>query len=453
MSGPPPGRILVMLVDDDRLVRETFGDLFRAESDFDVAGAAADAEQAVAVAGAERPDVAVVDVKMPGGGPAATRGIIAVSRGTRVLAMSAYDDPTSVREMIRAGAIGYVVKGGPATEIIDAVRRAAMGLGHLSAGVAVDVVRELAGKLDREERDAERERDVRDRVDRALQPGAIRPVYQPVVDLELGSIAGVESLARFDIEPQRPPDQWFEDAALIGAGVDLEIAAIRAQVKAFDGPALGKAYVALNVSPEAALRGDLFTELIGLPWDRVVLEVTEHARVDDYGALASALVGFRSAGGRLAIDDAGAGFASLRHILLLDPDIIKLDITLTRDIDSDRRKRALSTALTAFATEMGMSVIAEGIETESELVALRSLGVGFGQGYFLRRPAPLVEALMPIEAIHMPDRGPLRAYPGSSSTGAGRAATGGSGRDPASVKTSGPPAGRPGPSADHPRPA
>ena len=419
-DGPHPGaRIRVMLVDDDRLLRDTIADLLADEPDMDVVGTAGDAESAVG------PDVAVVDVKMPGGGPAAARGIIRASRATRVLALSAHDDPSSVRDMIRAGAIGYVVKGGPASETVDAVRRASKGLGHLSGGVAVDVVRDLAGKLDREERVAERERDLRERVERALDPGAIRAVYQPWVDLERGRIEGVEALARFDLEPSRPPDQWFHDAAAIGAGGALELAAIRVQAKAFDDPALGSAYVALNVSPETVLRGDVFDELVGLPWDRIVLEITEHARIDDYEALAAALSEFRSAGGRRSVDDAGAGFASLRHILQLDPDIIKLDISLTRDIDTDRPRRALATALTTFATELEMSVVAEGIETDSELETLRSIGVRYGQGYFLRRPGALDEAMRPIDAIGAPDPAPLRPYAVGGPTIRRRAAAGG----------------------------
>ena len=413
MTRAATGRIRVVVVDDDRLLRETLADLLRDEADMDVVGLAADADSALDVVAAERPDVAVVDVKMPGGGPAATRGILAVSRGTRVLALSAFDDPSSVRAMIRAGAIGYVVKGGPVSETLDAVRRASVGLGHLSAGVAVDVVRELAGKLDREEQAAEIERELQERVDRALAPGAIRPVYQPIVDLDRGRIAGVEALARFEVEPRRSPDQWFADAEATGERIHLEIAAIRAQVKAFDVPALGSAYVSLNVSPVTVLRGDVFDELVGLPWDRVVLEVTENEPVADYEAMGAALASFRAAGGRLAIDDAGAGFASLKHVRRLNPDIIKLDIELTRNVDTDRSGRAIAAAFTTFAKEMEMSVVAEGIETESELETLRTLGVGYGQGYFLRRPGPLAEALLPIDAIVASAPTPLRPYAGT----------------------------------------
>ncbi|MCU0506030.1 MAG: EAL domain-containing protein [Chloroflexi bacterium] len=386
----------VIVADDDPLVRATVGDVLASEPDIELVATAADAAEAVEAARTWTPDVAIVDVKMPGGGPEASRGIIAASRATRVVAFSVYDDHASIREMIRSGASGYVVKGAPAGEIVEAVRRAAAGLGHLSASVAVDVVRELAGQLEREARAVELEQAVRERVERALEPGAITPAYQAIVDIGRSRIVGVEALARFPLDPSRPVDAWFADAAGIGRHVDLEVAAVHAEARAFEDAALGSCYVSLNVSPEAIVGRGVFDALAGLPRDRIVLEVTEHAPVTDYAALADALAPFRAAGGRLAVDDAGAGFASLRHILWLEPDIIKLDISLTRDIDTDRRRRALAAALITFASEMGIAIVAEGIETRPELDALRSLGVRFGQGYFLRRPCPLAQATAPL---------------------------------------------------------
>jgi EAL domain-containing protein (putative c-di-GMP-specific phosphodiesterase class I) len=120
----------------------------------------------------------------------------------------------------------------------------------------------------------------------------------------------------------------------------------------------------------------------------LVVEVTEHAPISDYGAIREAMSRLQASGCRLAVDDAGAGFASLRHILELKPAFIKLDISLTRGIDSNRDSRALSTALLSFADSIGANIIAEGIETESELLALLTLGVRFGQGFLLGRPAP-----------------------------------------------------------------
>src|SRR5207302_1055710 len=121
----------------------------------------------------------------------------------------------------------------------------------------------------------------------------------------------------------------------------------------------------------------------------LVIEITEHAPVEDYDGLNEALRSFRERGGRLAVDDAGAGFSSLRHILRLVPDFIKLDGALTRGIDTDRTRRALGAALISFASEIGVPIIAEGIETQAEVDALRALEVTCGQGFFLGEPGPL----------------------------------------------------------------
>jgi EAL domain-containing protein (putative c-di-GMP-specific phosphodiesterase class I) len=119
-----------------------------------------------------------------------------------------------------------------------------------------------------------------------------------------------------------------------------------------------------------------------------VIEVTEHVPVEDYDALNAHLEGLRARGTRLAIDDAGAGFASLRHILLLHPDVIKLDVSLTRGVEDDIARRALASAFISFAAEIGATIVAEGIETRTQFETLRRLGVRYGQGWYLARPAP-----------------------------------------------------------------
>ncbi len=213
-------------------------------------------------------------------------------------------------------------------------------------------------------------------------------VYQPIVDLADGSLLGVEALARFPSAPERGPDLWFEEAHLVARGAELELLAIE-----LAGARLGllppHAYLALNVSPATILGGSLAARLAGLPLARVVLEITEHAPIGEYAALAAALAPLRAAGLRLAIDDAGSGYASLRHILQLQPDIIKLDRSLIRDIDCDAGRRALAAALTGFAKATACRVVAEGIETPAELETLRALGVDAGQGWLLGRPAAI----------------------------------------------------------------
>lgn len=191
---------------------------------------------------------------------------------------------------------------------------------------------------------------------------------------------GFEALARFAVEPRRTPDVWFAEAAAVGLLIDLELMAVGAALAQFDRLPAG-VHLSVNLSPESVMSPRLAATLAGYPLERIVIEVTEHAPVEDYEILNAALGNLRAQGCRLAIDDAGAGFASLRHILRLAPDVIKLDISLTRGLDHDRARRALATALISFANEIGATIVAEGIETVAEVDALRALGVAFGQGY------------------------------------------------------------------------
>jgi EAL domain-containing protein (putative c-di-GMP-specific phosphodiesterase class I) len=127
---------------------------------------------------------------------------------------------------------------------------------------------------------------------------------------------------------------------------------------------------------------------------RIVLELTEQIAVANYQHLSGLLADYRKQGVQLAIDDTGSGFASLSHILKLAPDLIKLDRALTTGIDFDPVRRALAKALHSFSSDTGASIIAEGIETAAEFVALQEIGIPYGQGYYLGRPGP-VERLKP----------------------------------------------------------
>lgn len=221
----------------------------------------------------------------------------------------------------------------------------------------------------------------------AEMSAAIDMVLQPVGDLRTGRVAGAEALARFRLVPSRTPDLWFAEAWESGFGVELECAAIRTALRHL-ATMPPSTYLALNVSPTTLIDPLLEEVLADAPAERIVLELTEHARVDDYEPLGQAVKKARARGARLAVDDAGAGFASFQHILQLRPDFIKLDRMLTRGIDSDPAKHALASALVAFASKLGAQICAEGIETPSELATLQELGVPFGQGYLLGRPGP-----------------------------------------------------------------
>lgn len=225
-------------------------------------------------------------------------------------------------------------------------------------------------------------------IENVLHTGSFSTVFQPVVDLRTGSVAGYEALTRFD--DGTAPDQQFADGHRAGLGMELEAAAVERALRSMDSLP-DDTYLAINVGPDLAVDATLRDLLDGVPADRVVIELTEHARIDDYDAMRPALQRLRRSGVRLAIDDTGAGYASFGHILRLAPDFIKLDRILTTGIDVDGVRRSMAGALVGFASETGARVIAEGIETRSELDTVRDLGIESGQGYFLGRPAPVAD--------------------------------------------------------------
>ncbi len=250
----------------------------------------------------------------------------------------------------------------------------------------------LADQIDRDMAGQRTLADRQQHITGALAAGQPAIVYQPIYDLAANRLAGLECLSRFHVEPQRAPDQWFAEATQVGMSIDLELAAIRTALHEL--PAISPdVYLAVNCSPSTILSGELQKLLRAVELRRVVLEVTEHDYIQDYPQLLSSLAPLRALGLRVAIDDAGAGYASLRHVLNIQPELIKLDISLTRDIDTDPKRRALASALIAFARETQARIVAEGVETAAELRTLKQLGAGCAQGYYLSRPLPLAEAL------------------------------------------------------------
>ncbi len=248
----------------------------------------------------------------------------------------------------------------------------------------------IADQLEREQANLSADRQAFERIRQVLDQSAVDAAYQPIVDLQTGQVVGLEALARFPLALQRPPDLWFAEADRVGLGVELNELALRRATS--DLPRLPDAtFLSVNVSPEYVLAGRLTAALEGCDASRILVELTEHTQVDDYDQLSARLGHLRRRGVRVAVDDAGAGFASLRHILKLAPDVIKLDSSLTRDAGVDPLHDALVTALVEFARDIGADLIAEAIETTGPLQALRSQGVGYGQGYLFAAPAPLDE--------------------------------------------------------------
>jgi EAL domain-containing protein (putative c-di-GMP-specific phosphodiesterase class I) len=258
----------------------------------------------------------------------------------------------------------------PTGDLLDSMRAAA---------------RAIVDELDRAERVKERRAEAV-RIGRLMRQQAVAMVFQPIVELSTGRPVGFEALARF--RRRASPGRWFAEAARVGLGTALELLAIRLALEDI-AQVPPDSFLAVNLSPPSLASPGLTAILEKVDGHRVVFELTEHAGVESYGALDRTLQPYRNRGVRLAIDDVGAGFASLKHVISLSPDMLKLDISLTTRIDTDRVRRALVASLVTFADQVGTTLTAEGIATGREFDVLLDLGVRFGQGYFLGRPKPL----------------------------------------------------------------
>jgi EAL domain-containing protein (putative c-di-GMP-specific phosphodiesterase class I)/putative methionine-R-sulfoxide reductase with GAF domain len=225
--------------------------------------------------------------------------------------------------------------------------------------------------------------EVRRAIQFLCEPGVVEAFVQPVVRPADELIVGYEVLARMPLEPVRPPDWWLARAAEVGLRASLEIACLAAATDL--GPPPENRLLFVNLSPSLLAEPAALHLLDRLP-ERLVVELTEQEAVEDYDGLRRDLAPWLARGVRIAIDDAGAGYSSLRHVIELTPDFLKLDRELVRDLDRDRNRRALVSAMAAFAAEVGTSVIAEGVETGDELEVLRDAEVDLVQGYLLARP-------------------------------------------------------------------
>jgi EAL domain-containing protein (putative c-di-GMP-specific phosphodiesterase class I) len=225
---------------------------------------------------------------------------------------------------------------------------------------------------------------VRQSVEAILSEARFAVRCQPIVRLDTGAVVGAEALTRFP-STHRPAEAWFDDAQRVGLGAQLQLAVVERAV-ALVGLLPRGAFLTFNVGPDVLAGRELLDLLDLVDPERVIIELTEHLRIDDYDHLLDSLRRVRERGARLAVDDAGAGFSSLGHILHLRPDLIKLDCQFTRGIDGDPARRSLAHALVSFAHDIGAEVVSEGIETAAELDTVRELGVPYGQGYFLSRP-------------------------------------------------------------------
>jgi EAL domain-containing protein (putative c-di-GMP-specific phosphodiesterase class I)/FixJ family two-component response regulator len=350
-----------------------------------------DPREAVARCLELRPDLILLDLHMPHLDGRAVLGALQdalpADAFVPVLVLTADATAAARNEALQAGAKDFLTKPFDHVETLSRVRNL-LETGALYQSVQRHNARlraELAERTEKDQRRSAERRRRRARIERILRDDALSMVFQPIVALDGGGLVGVEALARFERHPDRPPDEWFAEAAAVGLGPELELAAVQAAVRRFDEvPA--PLFMSVNASADTAVHDDLGALLATVPASRLILELTEHTRIEDYGPVLAGMELHRREGVRIAVDDTGAGYAGLQHILRLRPDVIKLDLDLTRGIHVDPARRALAVSLKTFAHELGAVVVAEGIEVREELETLQALGVPWGQGFHLGRP-------------------------------------------------------------------
>jgi EAL domain-containing protein (putative c-di-GMP-specific phosphodiesterase class I) len=229
----------------------------------------------------------------------------------------------------------------------------------------------------------------------SLVPGVLErrefhTVFQPIYAFDDGRLVAVEALTRFDTEPRRPPDVWFAAAGRAHVRVELEIAAIESALVA--SRSLDRVPLSVNASPTTVIHPAL-VDLVQRHTTRpLTIELTEHDAVDDYAVLLESICALRHLGVLLAVDDAGAGVSSVRHIVQLCPDVIKLDASLAQGVATNRILSAMGQSVRDFARRSGAKLVVEGIEDVPDLQAWAALGADAVQGYVVGRPGPLPPA-------------------------------------------------------------
>lgn len=289
--------------------------------------------------------------------------------------------------------------------MLCAASRGPMPLHSLDTDVLALFAELLASDLDTRADALRRIREIGDRVQGALDERRFDIVFQPIVRFRTMRTVGVEALVRFDDGPS-DPGHWLLEAEQVGRRRDVELALIGAALEQLPEIA-ANCYMSVNAAPDTILDARLIDTLRGSESERVIIEINEQGEISDVHAFDAALVRIRELGTRIAIDDAGAGYAGWDRLVRIQPDMVKLGIALTADVDTDLVRNAMARSLAQFATTIGASLVAEGIETIGELATLTRLGFDAGQGYLLARPGPL-----PVPAITVrPDQrlfdGPL----------------------------------------------
>jgi len=372
--------IRVAVVDDEETVVDVLRSLIGSDPTLRFVGAANDAEGAIDVAVRERPDVMLVDVRMPGGGGLrAVREITKRCPPTKVVALSAHEDSNTVIRMISAGARAYVRKAESTEKILRTIHRAvdepwsappAPHLTLISPPLSVNDERAP-------------------RVARAILDGEITAEFDPIVDLGTGRTIGFDVRPRVATLPHRSYDSWLADAEAADLLLDFELGAFRAATRALREipPEL---FLEFEVSPTTVRTARFRRAISRSIADRIVLGFSPLVLADDLtpaeANLGETLVTLRERGVRVSARDIGPGLPSLRQLLSIAPEFARLDHTLTRSVSESFSNHAIVASATACAAEVGAKVIAAGVASDDQLEELRALGVAMIQGPIVGDP-------------------------------------------------------------------
>lgn len=395
MTGSPVETVRIFIVDDEEANIQLLQRILERVG-FTNVRSFRDGNEMLAAMDGDAPDLVVLDLHMP------TIDGFAVLEAMRakldedeylpVIVLTADAGRETRSRALAGGANDFLVKPFDVDEVRLRVRNLAQTrlLARTLRDRNIDLAAEVAAHVRDSERERQRQMDARARITQIIEAVEFSPVFQPIVTLTAGRVVGYEALTRFADGTR--PDLVFAEAARIGLGTDLEAACLSAALATSARSLPRHGWLSVNVSPTLVLDTERLGRLLAAARLPIVLEITEHVPIADYAAIRSAIASLHIV--RSAIDDAGAGFSSFRHILELRPHFVKLDVGLVHTIEDDPARQALVSGMAYFATRTGCELIAEGIETTAERDTLRSLDVGLGQGYLLGRPAA-VEASPP----------------------------------------------------------
>ena len=378
--------IRVLVADDEETVVDVLRALIGSDPSLRFVGAAHNAEDAIELTVRERPDVVLLDVRMPGGGGLrATREITKRCAPTKVVALSAHEDSDTVIGMISAGASAYVPKGDSTDKILRTI--------HRTIDANYVMVEEQA-QLTLVSPMLPRRTQQSTAVAKAILEGTITAEFEPIADVAKGRIVGLDARPRVATLPHRSYDTWLADAEAADLLLDMEMAAFRASLTAL--PIVpDDLFLEFEVTQSTATEAR-FRRAIRRPIaPRIVLGFSPLSSTDA-PALEAAdpsgiLATLRGRGVRIASRGAGPGVASLRHLSVLSPELARLDETLVRTLGQSFSSHSIVAAVAACASDVGARLIAPAVTSYEQLDELRNLGVELVQGPLVGEPIPLSE--------------------------------------------------------------